>query len=58
MTEQETKDLEEEVNTEAQEDITEQEETEETIVKDPEQLATELADLNQRFLRVAADFEN
>ena len=58
MTEQESKDLEEEVNTEAQEDTTEQEEKEETIAKDPEQLATELADLNQRFLRVAADFEN
>ena len=56
MTEQESKDLEEEVNTEAQEDTTEQEEKEETIAKDPEQLATELADLNQRFLRVAADF--
>ena len=58
MTEQESKDLEEEVNTEAQEETTEQEEKEETIAKDPEQLATELADLNQRFLRVAADFEN
>lgn len=65
MSEQEKENLDEEVNTEAQEDLTEEAEAaaeaetaEETEEQDAEKLAAELADLNQRFLRVAADFEN
>lgn len=63
MTKQEKRNLKEEVDTEAQEEVTaEVEETAEAIGEteelDAEKLATELADLNQRFLRVAADFEN
>lgn len=63
MTKQERKKLEEEVNPEAQDEVTADTEEvaeaiEETEEQDAEKLATELADLNQRFLRVAADFEN
>jgi len=63
MTEQEKENLEEEVNIEAEEQAEPtaaeaEPETVETEEKDTEKLANELADLNQRFLRVAADFEN
>lgn len=68
MTEQEKENLTEEVNAEAQEETNTEVETEaaetaeelaeEVTEKDAETLAAELADLNQRFLRVAADFEN
>lgn len=54
MSEQEKENLEEEeVTTE-----TEEEATEETEIKDPEKMAEELEELNKRFLRVSADFEN
>ncbi len=57
MTEQEKETLEEELTEEITEEITEEaEETAEAL--DPEKLAAELAELNQRFLRTAADFEN
>ncbi len=55
MTEQEKETLEEEVTEEIQEETSE-EVVEETL--DPEKLAADLAELNQRFLRTAADFEN
>ena len=61
MSEQEKENLDEEVNQEAQadqEDAAETEAVEETEEQDAEKLAAELEDLNQRFLRVAADFEN
>ena len=74
MTEQEQETLTEEVNTEAQEEATAQAEAdaateepateaaeeaaEEAVEQDAEALAGQLAELNQRFLRVAADFEN
>lgn len=69
MTEQEKEDLTEEVNAEAQEkaaadaagakdSAAEETKAAETEEQDAEKLAGELADLNQRFLRVAADFEN
>ncbi len=65
MSEQEKEILEEEVNTEVSEEAVETEQTaeeteavEETAELDAEKLAVELAELNQRFLRVAADFEN
>lgn len=61
MSEQEKENLDEEVNQEAQADQEESAETEaveETEEQDAEKLAAELEDLNQRFLRVAADFEN
>ena len=53
MSEQEKENLEEEVTTE-----TEEEATEETETQDPEKMAEELEELNKRFLRVSADFEN
>lgn len=58
MSEQEKEILEEEVNTEVLEEAeaTETAEAEETL--DAEKLTAELAEVNQRFLRVAADFEN
>ena len=62
MTKQEKENLEEEVNPEAQEEVMSETEEEETVEGagelDAEKLAAELADLNQKFLRVAADFEN
>lgn len=60
MSEQEKEVLEEEVNTEISEDeaAATTEAAEETEPLDAEKLATELAELNQRFLRVAADFDN
>ena len=54
MTEQEKEILEEEMNVEVQEETAEAAEE----VLDPEKLAADLAELNQRFLRTAADFEN
>jgi molecular chaperone GrpE len=54
MTEQEKEILEEEMTDDVQEETAE--ETAEVL--DPEKLATDLAELNQRFLRTAADFEN
>ena len=54
MTEQEKEILEEEMTEDVQEDTAE--ETAEVL--DPEKLAADLAELNQRFLRTAADFEN
>lgn len=58
MTEQEKELLEEELTEDVQEEIVDAaaEETEEAL--DPEKLAADLAELNQRFLRTAADFEN
>ncbi len=61
MTEQEKELLEEELTEDVQEEIVdaaaeEAEEAEEAL--DPEKLAADLAELNQRFLRTAADFEN
>ena len=60
MSEQEQEILEEEVSTEISEE--EAAETAEAVqveaALDAEKLAAELADLNQRFLRVAADFDN
>lgn len=61
MTEQEKEILEEEVTEEVQEEAaSETEAVEEAAeeVLDPEKLAADLAELNQRFLRTAADFEN
>ena len=54
MTEQEKEILEEEMTEDVQEETAE--ETAEVL--DPEKLAADLAELNQRFLRTAADFEN
>ena len=54
MTEQEKEILEEEMTEEVQEETAEAAEE----VLDPEKLAADLAELNQRFLRTAADFEN
>lgn len=54
MTEQEKEILEEEMTEEVQEETAEVAEE----VLDPEKLAADLAELNQRFLRTAADFEN
>ena len=58
MTEQEKELLEEELTEDVQEEIVDAaaEEAEESL--DPEKLAADLAELNQRFLRTAADFEN
>ena len=58
MTEQEKELLEEELTEDVQEEIVDAaaEEAEEAL--DPEKLAADLAELNQRFLRTAADFEN
>ena len=69
MTEQEKETLTEEVHAEAEAQEEVQQEAadaeldaegaaEETDEQNAEKLAGELADLNQRFLRVAADFEN
>lgn len=59
MSKQEQEILEEEVNTEISEEAAETAETaQEEAALDAEKLAAELADLNQRFLRVAADFDN
>lgn len=60
MSEQEKEILEEEVNTEISEEETAEtaEAAQEEAALDAEKLAAELADLNQRFLRVAADFDN
>lgn len=60
MSEQEQEILEEEVDTEiSEEDAAETAEAaQEEEALDAEKLAAELADLNQRFLRVAADFDN
>ena len=58
MTEQEKELLEEELTEDVQEEIVDAaaEEAEEALA--PEKLAAALAELNQRFLRTAADFEN
>ena len=58
MTEQEKELLEEELTEDVQEEIVDAaaEEAEEAL--DPEKLAADLAELNLRFLRTAADFEN
>lgn len=59
MSKQEQEILEEEVNTEISEETAETAEAaQEEAALDAEKLAAELADLNQRFLRVAADFDN
>ena len=61
MTEQEKEILEEEVSAEeATETIAEEVDTTEAVVEELDALAlkSELDELNQRFLRVAADFEN
>mgnify|MGYP000020546522 CR=1 FL=1 len=59
MSKQEQEILEEEVNTEISEEAAETAEAaQEEAALDAEKLAAELADLNQRFLRVAADFDN
>ncbi len=60
MSKQEQEILEEEVDTEiSEEDAAETAEAaQEEDALDAEKLAAELADLNQRFLRVAADFDN
>ena len=60
MSEQEQEILEEEVDTEISEEDTAEttEAVQEEAALDAEKLAAELADLNQRFLRVAADFDN
>ena len=60
MSKQEQEILEEEVNTEISEEETAEtaEAAQEEAALDAEKLAAELADLNQRFLRVAADFDN
>lgn len=60
MSKQEQEILEEEVDTEiSEEDAAETAEAaQEEEALDAEKLAAELADLNQRFLRVAADFDN
>ena len=60
MSEQEQEILEEEVDTEISEEEAAEtaEAAQEEEALDAEKLAAELADLNQRFLRVAADFDN
>lgn len=61
MTEQEKEILEEEVTEEVQEETASETDAAEEVaeeVLDPEKLAADLAELNQRFLRTAADFEN
>ncbi|MBR5318070.1 MAG: nucleotide exchange factor GrpE [Peptococcaceae bacterium] len=61
MTEQEKEILEEEVTEEVQEETASETDAAEEAaeeVLDPEKLAADLAELNQRFLRTAADFEN
>ena len=60
MSEQEQEILEEEVDTEISEEEAAEttEAVQEEAALDAEKLAAELADLNQRFLRVAADFDN
>ena len=60
MSEQEKEILEEEVDTEISEEEAAEtaEAAQEEAALDAEKLAAELADLNQRFLRVAADFDN
>lgn len=60
MSKQEQEILEEEVDTEISEEDTAEtaEAVQEEEALDAEKLAAELADLNQRFLRVAADFDN
>ena len=59
MTEQEKEILEEEVNTEETAETTVEEAVEEAVEElDAAQLKVELDELNQRFLRTAADFEN
>ena len=60
MSEQEQEILEEEVSTEISEEEAAEttEAVQEEAALDAEKLAAELADLNQRFLRVAADFDN
>lgn len=59
MTEQEKEILEEEVNTEETVEETVEEIVEEAVeALDAEQLKVQLDELNQRFLRTAADFEN
>ena len=61
MTEQEKEILEEEVTEDVQEETASETDAAEEAaeeVLDPEKLAADLAELNQRFLRTAADFEN
>lgn len=61
MTEEEKEILEEEVTEEVQEETASETDAAEEVaeeVLDPEKLAADLAELNQRFLRTAADFEN
>ena len=61
MTEEEKEILEEEVTEEVQEETASETDAAEEAaeeVLDPEKLAADLAELNQRFLRTAADFEN
>lgn len=60
MSKQEQEILEEEVSTEISEEEAAEttEAVQEEAALDAEKLAAELADLNQRFLRVAADFDN
>ena len=61
MTEQEKEILEEKVTEEVQEETASETDAAEEAaeeVLDPEKLAADLAELNQRFLRTAADFEN
>lgn len=58
MTEQEKELLEEELTEDVQEEIVDAAAEEAEEVLDPEKLAADLAELNQRFLRTAADFEN
>ena len=61
MTEQEKEILEEEVTEEVQEETASETDAAEEAaeeVLDPEKLAADLTELNQRFLRTAADFEN
>ena len=59
MTEQEKEILEEEVNTEETVETTVEEAVEDAVEElDAAQLKVELDELNQRFLRTAADFEN
>ena len=61
MTEQEKEILEEEVTEEVQEETASETDAAEEAaeeVLDPEKLTADLAELNQRFLRTAADFEN
>ncbi|MBQ3508420.1 MAG: nucleotide exchange factor GrpE [Peptococcaceae bacterium] len=58
MTEQEKEILEEELAEDVQEETVEETAEEQEEALDPEKLAADLAELNQRFLRTAADFEN